>query len=81
MDKQTRKRMLEWFLRFINKDLNQLDLGEKMKLIGDAIYFCDLIPICPLEFWHPKANIMPDLFQCMAYFHCLDAVCGFRRYD
>lgn len=37
MDEQTKKRMLEWFLRFINKDLNQLDLGEKMKLIGDAI--------------------------------------------
>jgi hypothetical protein len=37
MDKLTRKRMLEWYLRFINKDLNQLDLGEKMKLIGDAV--------------------------------------------
>jgi endogenous inhibitor of DNA gyrase (YacG/DUF329 family) len=37
MQNQTQKLTIQWFLDFINVDLNRLDLGEKMKLIGDAL--------------------------------------------
>jgi len=40
MQNQTQKLTLQWFLDFIHVDLNQISIGEKMKLISEALTIC-----------------------------------------
>jgi hypothetical protein len=41
MEIQKQEATLQWYIDLINADLNQLSMGDKMKLIGDAITIID----------------------------------------